>query len=104
MRVSRRGRVQRLRRKGVERGVDRVGPSGLQSAVVLKAQPSDIALADVVIQARRLDLLVIVAGMRHALAMGAAVAVRGGCTAAVKGAAENREWRPGTRSERRTVE
>ena len=97
MRVARRKRIQRLRRNRIEQRIDRIGVGGLQAGVGLKAKPRGIVLVDVVIDARGLHLLVIVAGMRNALAIGAAVSVirdGGRAAARVERAAEHGKRRP----------
>ena len=76
VRISGRERVERLRRNGVEQRIDRVGVGGLQAGVGLKAKPGGVVRVDVVVDAGRLHLLVVVAGMRNALPIGAAVSVR----------------------------
>ena len=77
MRVAGSERVQRLRGKSIEEWIDRIGVGGLQTGVGLKAEPGGVVLVDVVVDARRLHLLVIIAGVRNALAIGAAIAVWG---------------------------
>jgi hypothetical protein len=61
MRISRRKRVQGLRRKSVEQRIDGIGVGGLESVVRLKAKPRGVVLIEVVIDSDRLHLLVIVA-------------------------------------------
>ena len=67
--------IQRLRRNRVEQGIDRIGVGGLQAGVGLKTKPGRIVGTDVVVDARRLHLLMVVAGMRDALTVGAAIPV-----------------------------
>ena len=73
--ISRRKRVQGLRRKSVEQRIDGICIGGLESVVRLKAKPGGVFLIDVVIDSNRLDLFMIVARMRNALAIGAAVSI-----------------------------
>src|SRR6516225_2505849 len=95
MRIGRGEGRQRLRRDRVEERIDRVRIRGLQSGIGLEAVPSRISLVDVVVDASRLHLFVIVAGMGDALAVGAAIAVRGrtACraTVAIEWTTKNRE-------------
>src|SRR5271170_829040 len=96
MRISRRKREQRLRRKSVEQRVDSVGVGRLEPSVRLKAKPSGVFFVNVVIDSSRLHLLVIIARMRDALAIGATVSIIGNCgrtSTDIKWAAENRERR-----------
>src|SRR5271170_1436533 len=96
MRISRRKREQRLRRKSVEQWVDRVGVGRLEPSVRLKPEPRGVFLIEVVVNASRLDLLVIIARMRDALAIRATVSiVRNRRRSAPRNewAAENRERR-----------
>ena len=81
-----------MRRDGVEQGVDGIGVGGLDAGIGLKAKPRRVVLVDVVIDARGLDLFMIVAGMRDALAVRAPVTIIGnhGRTAAnIEGATEH---------------
>ena len=75
VRISRCKRVQRLWGNRVEQRVDGICIGSLQSGVGLKAEPCGVLLIDVVIDANRLYLFVIVARMRNALAIGAAVSI-----------------------------
>ena len=75
VRISRCKRIQGLRRKSVEQRIDGIGVGGLESVVRLKAEPGGVFLIDVVIDPNRLDLFVIVARMRDALAIGATVSI-----------------------------
>ena len=88
-------RIERLRRKCVEERIDGIGEGGLKSVVGLKAIPGGVLLVDVVIDANGLDLLVIVARMRDALAICAAVSVVGDSRARLRrnrmGSRERRE-------------
>src|SRR5580658_6887007 len=61
VRVSCRKRVERLRGKRVEQRVDGICVRSLEPGVRLKAKPGVVFLIDVVIDASRLDLFVIVA-------------------------------------------
>src|SRR5271165_179665 len=91
VRVSGRERVERLRRNCIEQGVDGVGPRGLQAGVGLKAEPGNVLLVEVVVDASGLDLLVVVAGVRDTLAIRATVSVIGNCgraSAYIEGTAE----------------
>ena len=98
VRVARCEGVKRLRRDGVEERIDGIGIGGLQAGVGLKAEPGDVAGVDVVVDASRLHLLAVVARMRNALAVGAAVSVGRvaacGAAVAVERAAENRQRSP----------
>ncbi len=76
VRVSRREGIERLRRDRIEQRVDRIRVGGLHAGVGLKAKPGRVFLVDVVVDADGLHLLVIVAGMRNALAVGATVSIR----------------------------
>ena len=89
VRVSRRKRVERLRGNRVEERVDGIGVGGLQAGVGLKAKPGRVLLIDVVVDAHRLHLLVVVAGMRNALPVGAAISVRQACPRAALPSALN---------------
>ena len=97
VRVSRRKRVERLRRKSVEQGVDGIGVSGLQSVVGLKTKPRGIFLIDVVVDAGGLYLFMVVAGVRNALPVRATISIgwTARCRAAVciEGTAEHGERR-----------
>ena len=73
MRVSSRKRVEGLRGNRVEQRVDGVCVGGLQTGVGLKAKPCGVVRIDVVVDAGRLHLLMIVAGVRDTLPIGAAV-------------------------------
>ena len=75
VRVSRCKRVQRLGRKSVEQRVDRIGVGGLEPGIRLKAKPRGVFLIDVVIDASRLYLFVVIARMRDALAIRATVPI-----------------------------
>src|SRR5208283_871599 len=89
-------RVERLRREGVEQWVDGIRVSCLHTGIGLEAEPRAVVLIDVVIDARRLYLLVIIAGMRHTLAVGAAISIVGNCgshAVCVERTSENRERR-----------
>jgi hypothetical protein len=66
-------RVEWLRRDGVEQWIDRVGPCCLQTRISLKAEPSRVLSVDVVIGAGGLDLLMVVTGVGHPLAIRASV-------------------------------
>jgi hypothetical protein len=91
VRVSGREGVEGLRGDRVEHRVDGVGPCGLQASVGLKANPDEVFFVDVVVDAGGLDLFVVIAGVRDALAIGAAVSVVGDCgrsSADVEGAAQ----------------
>src|SRR5580700_3099628 len=103
MRVSRRKRVQGLGGKSVEQWVDGIGVGSLEPGVRLKAKPSGVFSVNVVIDASCLDLLMIIARMRDALAIRATVSIirNGGRTSTdIERAAENLE----RRSVRITVE
>src|SRR5208282_5636679 len=71
--VARREGVERLRRKRIKYRVDRVRPRGLHTGVSLQSKPSRIFLVDVVVDTDRLHLLVVVAGVRDALLVGATI-------------------------------
>src|ERR1700722_1580538 len=73
--ISRRKRIQRLRGKSVEQGVDGIGIGGLESVIRLKAEPGRVLLIDVVIDANRLNLFMIRARMRDALTIGTTVSI-----------------------------
>ena len=73
VRVSCRERIERLRGKRIEHRVDGVRVRGLQTGVRLKTKPGRVFLVDVVVDAGRLHLLVVVAGVRNALPVGATV-------------------------------
>ncbi len=79
VRVSCRKGVQRLRGKGVKQRVDGIGVGCLKPGVRLKAKPGRVFLADVVINSSRLDLFVIIARMRDALAIRATVPIVRNC-------------------------
>ena len=67
VRVSRRKRIERLRGKGVENGIDGIGPGSLQSGIGLKTKPCGVVGTDVVVDTGGLHLLVIVTGVRQRL-------------------------------------
>src|SRR5580698_9553884 len=79
VRISRRKRVQGLGRKSVEQWVDRIGVGSLQPCVRLKAKPCGVFLIDVEIDSNRLDLFMIIARMRDALAIRATVSIVRNC-------------------------
>ena len=60
-------------------GIDRIGVGSLDTGVGLKAEPGGVFFIDVVIDASRLHLLMIIAGMRDTLAIGASVSIIGDC-------------------------
>src|ERR1700730_3040367 len=64
--ISRCDGVQRLRRDGVEQGIDRISVGSLYAGIGLKSNPGRVFLIDVVIDSSRLDLFVIVTRMRNA--------------------------------------
>jgi len=73
VRVSCCERIKRLRRKRIEHWVDGIGVRGLQPGVRLKTKPCRIFWVDVVIETDGLYLLVVVAGVRDALPVGATI-------------------------------
>ena len=91
VRVSCRERIERLRRNRIEHRVDGIRVRGLQPGVRLKTKPGRIFLVDVVVDADGLHLLVVVAGVRDALPVGATIPggaertakYRGGCAAGI---------------------
>src|SRR3984957_5698306 len=96
VRVSSCKRVQRLGRKSVEQRVDRIGVGGLEPGIRLKAKPRGVFLIDVVIDASRLYLFVVIARMRDALAIRATVPINRNCgrtPANIERTAEHREGR-----------
>src|SRR5579862_85919 len=91
VRVSGCERVERLRRDRIEERIDRVGISGLYSIVELKTEPRCISLVDVVVDAGRLDLLMVITQMRDALPVRATVSIvgdRGSAPADIERAAQ----------------
>jgi len=85
-------RIEGLRRHCVKNRIDRVSVSGLHPGVSLKSEPSGVVFVDVVVNANRLHLFMIVTGMGDALSVGTAVAVVGYSrtrTTRVKGTAKN---------------
>src|ERR1700730_11083075 len=79
VRISCCKRVQGLRRKSVEQRIDGIGVGSLESVVRLKAKPGGVFLIDVVIDPKSLDLFMIIARMRHALAICATVSIIRNC-------------------------
>ena len=77
MRVTRRERIERLWRHSVKQRVDGVCKRCLQARVGLKTKPSSVVHADVVVDASRLHLLMVIAGVRNTLPIRASVSVRG---------------------------
>ena len=75
VRVSRGKRIERLRRDGVKQRIDGVGIGSLHARIRLKTKPGRVFLIDVVVDACGLDLLMVVAGMRNALPVGATVSI-----------------------------
>src|SRR5271169_7232936 len=73
VRVSCGERIKRLRRKRIEHRVDGIRVRGLQPGVRLKTKPCRIFLVDVVVETDGLDLLVVIAGVRDALPVGATI-------------------------------
>lgn len=76
MSVACRERVQRLRRDRIKQRVDGICVGSLYTGVSLKTKPSRIFLIDVEIEADRLYLFVVIAGVRNALAVRTTVSVR----------------------------
>ena len=76
MGVARRERVERLRRDGIEQRIDGICVGGLHARVRLKTKPSRVFLVDVVVDADRLYLFVVIAGMRNALPVRATISIR----------------------------
>src|SRR5271170_7248996 len=77
MRISSREGVEWLRRNGVEERVDRVCVGSLHTRVGLKTKPCGVVRVDVVVDAGGLHLLMVVAGVRDTLPIGATVAAWG---------------------------
>ena len=73
VRVSCGERIKRLRRKRIEHRVDGIRVRGLQLGVRLKTKPRRIFLVDVVVETDGLDLLVVIAGVRNTLPVGATI-------------------------------
>src|SRR5271170_2179237 len=73
VRVSCGERIKRLRRKRIEHRVDGIRVRSLQPGVRLKTKPCRISRVDVVVETDGLDLLVVVAGVRDALPVGATI-------------------------------
>src|ERR1700694_5286430 len=95
MRISRSKRVERLRRKSVEKGVDAICIGGLHSGIRLKPKPGGIFLTDVLVDSNCLYLFVISAGMRNTLAIRAAVAIIRNCrrnSTHIERTAKHGEW------------
>src|ERR1700721_1640147 len=95
VRVAGRGGVKGLRGNGVEDWINRIGISRLKAGVGLKAEPGHVLGVGVVVDARGLHLLAIVAGVGNALPVRASVAIRRMAARngaiAIERAAENRE-------------
>ena len=98
VRVSCRKRIQRLRRNSVKQRIDRIRVRGLHASVGLQTKPRRVLLVDVVIEASRLHLLVVVARLRNTLLIRAAVPVRRSTlrhrAARIERTAEHRHGRP----------
>ena len=97
MGVARCERVERLRRDRIKQRVDWICVGGLYAGVRLKTKPSRVFLVDVVVDADRLHLFVVIAGVRDALPVRATVSIRwfarGRSAVGVKRTSEYRERR-----------